>query len=147
MKGFFMSKTSFESFRDNLLDKLFDAKEDDFLFIVARKKIRSNRWFMGFQDSFIEIAKDKNLRGQDRQVILYLLGSLNFENHLQITQKSIAKDLDIPRVNVTKSIKKLNDCGYIDLQKVDGRNEYRINPEFVWKGKVVNRDEALKAKD
>ena len=45
--------------------------------VYVQAKVKWNEgFFMGIQDAFIEIAKDKDLSGRPKDVLMYLLESL-----------------------------------------------------------------------
>ena len=115
------------------------------LFVIPyqRRKINHNGWFIMFQDFLEQLAKDKDLKGQDYRVLNYLLSKLDWENWLQVPQRAIAQEIGIPQPKVAKSIKKLKDKGIIQVVK-DGRsNRYRINPNLVWKGRYGTRENVI----
>ena len=62
------------------------------VYIPYRPRL-TERWFMAFQDSFEEIAKDEDLTGETFRVLFYLYSKLDFENFIQQTQKEIAEGL------------------------------------------------------
>ena len=62
------------------------------VYIPYRPKL-TERWFMAFQDSFEEIAKDEDLTGETFRVLFYLYSKLDFENFIQQTKKRLQMDL------------------------------------------------------
>ena len=121
----------------------FRVFEAEALWVIPyRKKIHHKRWFVMFQDFLEQLAKDKELTGTHRRVLDFLLSKMDFENWVQIPQRVIAQELDIPRRKVVEAIKILTEKGII--QKVrDGRsNRYRIHPDLVWKGRYRDRKAA-----
>ena len=66
------------------------------VYIPYRPKL-TERWFMAFQDSFEEIAKDEDLTGETFRVLFYLYSKLDFENFIQQTQKEIADGLKMQK--------------------------------------------------
>lgn len=100
---------------------------------------------MGFQQAFIEIAKDKELCGEPRRVLDYLMGQMDFENFIAIEQKTIASELQMHKVNVSQAIKKLVLKGIVEKGPKLGKSwSYRMNLFYAWKGKAVNREKARK---
>ena len=120
-----------------------EIKDGYFVYVAYPKpKIRNTRWMMSFQDSLIEIAKDKELTGETKSVLFFLMGNLEFENYLTIKQVEIAKQLDMQKTNVSRAMKLLVDKGII-LKVKDGNTAgYRLNPHYGWKGKVANLEKA-----
>ena len=62
------------------------------VYIPYRPRL-TERWFMAFQDTFIEIAKDPDMTGETMKVLMYLFGKLDFENFIQQTQIDVAEGL------------------------------------------------------
>jgi DNA-binding transcriptional regulator PaaX len=123
---------------------LYDSETGEVLeggirvYIGTKVKWREN-WFMGIQEAFIALAKDKEIRGRTRSVLDYLFGRLGFENYICITQQEISNELGIAKTNVSSSIKTLMDKGIILKGPKLGRTvAYRLNSEYGWKGRVKN---------
>ena len=92
--------------------------------------------FKGFMFMFDQIAKDKELNSTDKTILFYMLGNVGFENWINITQQQMSDDLNIKRQQITRSIKKLQLKEIVFLEKVGRNNFYKMNPEFVWRGKT-----------
>ncbi len=106
-----------------------------------------NGWFMAFQDSFEELAKDRELWGQPMAILCYLFSKLDFENDIAIQQADIAKALEIDKHQTSKAMKKLVDKGVIMKGPKIGRaSAYKLNINYGWKGKVVNFKKEQKKK-
>jgi len=127
---------------NEIVDKILDNPDQVFVFF-GQKKLRNERFFMGFQSMFEALAKDKTLSGVDTRILHYLFSACEFENYLMINQSEIAEKLDLKRQNVGRSIKKLIEGGYIEQRKVGRRNVYRINKNLIWKGKVDIREKVI----
>jgi biotin operon repressor len=103
----------------------------------TKKRRRAIKEFYGEKVMiFQEILKKavKELKGDELKVFNYMLGVMDFENWINISQKDIAKEIGIHKVNVSKAIKGLKEKGYIEIIKKGRENYYRINPEVAWKG-------------
>ena len=48
------------------------------VWIPQRPKL-TERWFMAFQDTFEELAKDPDMTGENYKVLFYLYSKLDFE--------------------------------------------------------------------
>lgn len=108
------------------------------VYIGSKLKWREN-WFMGIQEAFIALAKDKQIRGRTRSVLDYLFGKLGFENYICITQQEISDELGIAKTNVSSSIKTLTNKGIILKGPKLGRTiTYRLNSGYGWRGNVKN---------
>lgn len=75
-----------------------------------------------------------------------LLGALDYENYILIPQKDIAEILNMRAPNVSRAIKALTHYQIIlEGESVGRLKSYRLNPNFGWRGSVVNHRKALKA--
>ena len=114
------------------------------VYIPYRPKL-TERWFMAFQDSFEEIAKDEDLTGETFRVLFYLYSKLDFENFIQQTQKEIADGLKMQKTHVSRAMKVLTSKQIVlEGPKVGRSRCYRLNPNYGWKGKVKTLQELRK---
>ena len=114
------------------------------VYIASKVKLREG-WFMGFQDAFIELAKDPDLQGENYRVLLYLLGNLGFENYIAIPQKQIAEALEMPKQNVSRALKVLVEKEILlEGPKLGRTHTYRLSSAFGWKGTVKNLSKTRK---
>ena len=96
-------------------------------------------FFMGIQEGFMALAKDKDITGTTWRVLNYMLGKLGFENYIVIQQKEICKELQLYKPDVSKAIAILVRKGIILLGPKLGRTQtYRLDSDFGWKGKIKN---------
>lgn len=89
--------------------------------------------------SFIELGKDKKLRGAPTSVLLYLLGVLDCENNIIVSQVDIADKLEMIPNKVSAAIKVLLDKSIIEKGPKSGCSwTYRFNKKYVWeeRGKI-----------
>ncbi|WP_456325955.1 helix-turn-helix transcriptional regulator [Desulfonauticus submarinus] len=112
----------------------YNIEADNIVMIMPNKKVKMTRWFMMFQDFIIELSKDKDIKGEDFRVLLYLLANMDFENWIQVTQETISKELQMKKTNISRALKKLKDKNIIEVAKRGRINIYRLNPDIVWKG-------------
>lgn len=117
--------------------------EDDYAISVnlVRKKIRVENYVMLFQEAVNRLL-DNKISKNGLRIFVYMLGKLQYSNHIGVDQKTIAEDNGISLVYTEKTIKELKKANiiipYKDMQ--DGRrNVYVINPIIAWRGKVKNR--------
>jgi biotin operon repressor len=95
-----------------------------------------NRWFMTNQDALQAIAKDKDLTTEPYRVLMILLGRLDFENWIHVSQTEIAEILNMKRQQVSRAIILLEKKGILLRSPKIGRSYgYRLNPYYGWKGK------------
>ena len=113
------------------------------LVYVPIRPIITERWFMAFQDSFAEIAKDQDLKGETLRVLMYLYSALDFENFIHKCQKDIAEDLGMQRQHVSRAMRLLTSKEIVlESPKIGNVKCYRLNPNYAWKGKVKNMEDA-----
>lgn len=97
--------------------------------------IYGNRWFMASQDAWDELSKNERLVGRPTQVLIYLLGKLDFENWIYLQQTDISKDLKLQKTHVSKYIGLLcKEKILLKGPKIGNGYGYRLNPNFGWKG-------------
>lgn len=106
---------------------------------VGKKVHVGERFFMGFQDAFIEISQDQDMTKESLRIMHYMMGNLDFENFIQISQAKISKDLSIKKQNVSKALKLICEKQILLAGPKIGRSlSYRMNFRYGWKGKVSN---------
>jgi len=103
-----------------------------------------NDWFAMCMNAAMEFATS-DLTVSDHKVLWAMLSHLEFENAIAINQSDIAKRLQIHRVTVCESLKKLSSLGIIIPSK-DIRCAYRLNPGYAWRGSGKNHRAALEGK-
>jgi len=113
--------------------------ENGFSVWIGKKVHVGERFFMGFQDAFIEISQDREITAEPRRVLDYMMGNLDFENFIQLPQSDISKKLLMKKSAVSRAIKLLCDKRILLSGPKVGRSfSYRMNPRYGWKGKVSN---------
>lgn len=111
-------------------------------FIIERKiKHPYQGWVAINQETSQKIATNQELKKNDYRVLLYLLGSVEYENWLTLSQAKIANALEMKRSNVNASLKKLQEQGIIEKH---GRANYRLSPQYGYKGKAKNLKKEVK---
>lgn len=103
--------------------------------VFNRKKV-GDRFFMAFQDGFIELAEDREMTSEPMRVLMFLFGKLDFENYIHLRQKTIAERLGMAHQNVSRSMKLLVQKQIILTHSVEGVRCYRLNPNYGWKGRA-----------
>lgn len=133
---------------DRKTGEVFEQQQFTFVVFPKRAKLKGKRWFMMFQDAFGMLAKDRDLRGEPRAILDFLLSKLDFENQIALSQIEVAEALGINKVNVSQGIKKLLDKEVLLKDTKIGRSQcYKLNPDYGWKGRVENLNEAVKSKE
>jgi predicted transcriptional regulator len=106
--------------------------------ILVRKSWKGERFFVGFQEAFAYIAKEK-IGSEAKDVFLFLLSRLDFENYIFVPQVEVAKELDMQRANVSRAISVLVERGILlEGPKVSRSRTFRLNHTYGWKGKLSN---------
>lgn len=78
----------------------------------------------------IQKIKDSNIHKNDLMVLMYLIGKADFDNYVKVSQKEIADELGMRQPHVSRSFKKLRECGFISTDK----QFIRLDLNFAWKG-------------
>ena len=88
--------------------------EDTLLNIFTKpKKYLKNSYARVFLDEMVALGLDKELSGNDLRVLLAIIGNLDYENQVNISQQELGNQLDIHQVSISKSLKKLINKGYL----------------------------------
>ena len=134
-------KNKITNSRVGLVDKESGELIDDGNLIYIPKKIRIEGFFMGMQDGFEKLAKEK-LKSEELNVFLLLISRMDYENVIRITPKEIGETLDMKRQNVCRAMRKLKQAHVIDAGEF---HSFQLCTEIGWKGKVRNlRNEQAK---
>jgi hypothetical protein len=129
--------------------ELIDAATGELMpaITLVRRSWKGEGYFMGFQEMFIGLAADKDLTLEPKNVFLYLLGKLDFENYIFVPQTQIAKELGMQRSHVSEAINLLASKGILlEGPKVNRSRTFRLNHTYGWKGKLGNL-RALRSKE
>ena len=95
-------------------------------------------FFMGFQQAFIALAQDREITTQPSRVLHYLLGNLDFDNWIHISQKEIGEALGLDKGSVSKAVSLLKRKGIILEAPYKGVRCYKLNHFYGWKGSVTS---------
>lgn len=134
-----------ENFYKELIEHLSEANKKGKLAILTnyQKKFRFNtRWAVVFDEMFLSLSKDKQITLYDMRILNYLMANLELENYIQVTQKEISENLDIDQADVSRSIRKLLEKGYIEKITKGGIKAYRFSVKYAWKGGAKEYEEA-----
>lgn len=83
-------------------------------------KIRINGDFLE------KLSKDKSLNGSDQRVLCYLMSKVDEEYKAMVKQAFIAFRLSMSQAQVSNSLKKLTNGGYITKMMFQGNKCYKI---------------------
>ena len=110
------------------IDKRTGEVMDGCMVWIPHRPKLTERWFMAFQDSFIELAKDQELTLEHKNILLYLFGRLDFENFIQQSQSEIAESLGMQKQNVSRAMKTQHTKTNCPGRAKVGRSKcYRLN--------------------
>ena len=113
-------------------------------YVVPKRKNGFGQGWLAMAQNGAEILAQSNLSGNDFKVLMKLLSVLDYENLIQISQAEIARELNMHRQHVQRSIKRLLDLGIVlEGVKIGISRSYRLNPNFGWKGSAKGHREAL----
>lgn len=103
-------------------------------YFPLKKKSLGKEWIAVYQDMISTIAK-WNLPNEQYRVFLALLGKVDFENYLTVSQKELAQELDMKQPHISRAIKALCERNVIIEGPRAGLNKtYRFNPYIAHKG-------------
>ena len=113
-------------------------------YFVPKRKNGFGQGWLAMAQNGAEILAQSNLSGNDFKVLMKLLSVLDYENLIQVSQAEIARELNMHRQHVQRSIKRLLDLGIVlEGVKIGISRSYRLNPNFGWKGSAKGHREAL----
>lgn len=106
-----------------------------------RKPKTDISFYMGFR--FFDLVN--LLRGKALLVLAYLVEyELKYDsNTIQISpgcRKKLIAKTGIPASNLSNYLKELKEKGIL---REAGYDDWMVNPEFIWKGSIVRREDAL----
>jgi hypothetical protein len=117
----------------------------------VRQKWKGESFFMGFQEAFAELAK-KRLSAEAKNVFIFVLGKVDYDNRLTIPQVEIARQLGMHRQNVSRAVAALvkEEVLLVEEPQLGRNRRLRLNDRYGWKGKLKNlrtrRKSLMKAK-
>jgi DNA-binding MarR family transcriptional regulator len=119
--------------------------------IVSGRKVKMPEAIFLFQVIAGELAYRTAYSVSTFRVLFFFLAISKYENFISVDVKTISEELDISLSAVKRATKQLADDNIIIKvpHETDARrHDYFLNPHGVWKGKMINRNKAIKkAKD
>ena len=113
-------------------------------YVVPKRKNGFGQGWLAMAQNGAEILAQSNLSGNDFKVLMKLLSVLDYENLIQVSQADVARELNMHRQHVQRSIKRLIDLGIVlEGVRIGISRSYRLNPNFGWKGSAKGHEEAL----
>lgn len=114
------------------------------MFFPKRQNGFREGWIAMAQNALVALAQ-ADLGDQARRVLFVVLGKLDFENYILVSQAEIAETIGMKRANVSAAIAKLEAEGVILRGPKAGRSAtFRLNPSYGWKGSASNHQKALR---
>lgn len=115
--------------------QIFNPETDEYrpAITLLRRGWNGPGFFMGFQKAFIELAK-KKLPSGAKNILLLILGKIDYENELKISQAEIAKLLGMRKQNVSRAITQLVKAGVLQPQDPKRHMRIRLNNKYAWRG-------------
>ena len=117
-------------------------------FIERRPRARSpygERFMMLSQRGVDELSArlaDKTITMVGMRTLLAMLRHLDYENRVDVSQKSLAGELGITQSDLSRACRLLMECGFVE-RLANRRGWYRVSPRLCWKGSVKNLQAAL----
>lgn len=115
-----------------------DLKELKVLLPAEKKPLPFGQqiWGTFFLNECARIATLK-LSAQQWQVLMLMLSQMSYGQRVEVSQTSIASDLNIPKSRVCEAIRALVEAGIlIEDAKIGTSRIYRFNANFVFRGKT-----------
>jgi hypothetical protein len=123
-----------------------EIRKDGIPVWLGNKTHVGERFFMAFQDRFMEIAQDREITAEPRRILDYVMAVLDFENFIQVSQAQISKNLGMKQQNVSRALKLLCKKKIIYLGPKIGKSlSYRLNFMYGWKGSASNLNKQKKS--
>ncbi len=98
-----------------------------------------NSYARYFLDEALALAVDRDFSGTDFRVLLAIIGNLDYDNIINISQKQLGEKLSIGQADISKSLKKLINKGYLQIiNKIGRQNIYQFNPHIAFRSRAKN---------
>lgn len=123
-----------------LVDKQTGEVVDAIPILVPRRHRMGTGFFMGLQEAFVDLARTE-LSHDAWRILFFLLGRLEYENHVRVGQSAIVRELGIHKSSVSRALKLLTERGVLRPtgEKVGRSSFYKLDTELAWRGKARNR--------
>jgi basic membrane lipoprotein Med (substrate-binding protein (PBP1-ABC) superfamily) len=116
------------------------------VFYPKRKNGFVEGWVAMAQNAMQQLAK-ANLGSEAMRVLLMLLGRLDFENQLVVSQAELGRTLEMKASSVSRAVARLVQEGALLAGPRVGINRtYTLNPQYGWKGSAKGHQDALAAR-
>lgn len=113
------------------------------IFHPKRRNGFKEGWVAMAQHPLVKLAQ-ANVGDQAMRVFLVLVGRLDFENWINISQAEVGRVIGMDRAHVNRAFKRLEAEGVLVSGPKVGRNgTYRLDPAYGWKGSAKGHHDAL----
>lgn len=114
-----------------------EVQEGLTVLVPVRKRLKDD-FSMLTTEGLIKLAVEADLKGEDWKVLAVYLGSMDFENIIEISQKDVAEILGMSKQHVYRSTKKLLEKAILFEDSKKGRSKvYRLSTLYGWKGRIT----------
>jgi predicted transcriptional regulator len=115
----------------DLAEYLDKNKDEEIKLFKGKMKAKPNKPFsMIFESSFSELLSKHNFCNTDFRVLFKVMEYVSFGNVINLTQQTIADDLNIKQQQVSRSFKKLEEAEVFFKHK----GSLFMNPNYINKG-------------
>lgn len=137
-----VNREKLESIRDHAMSEIEGAEVSVF---VKQKRPPVETYTMFFQA--VNGLLVKGLTPASCKILLYMISNAQYGNYITKQVEWMSEDLDLSIATVKRAVKQLVDNNI--LLKIPNpqdkrQNDYYLNPTQSWKGKVKERDKAMK---
>ena len=116
--------------------------EDGCLVYVPHRPRFREAFVMLWQDALKRLAEEGELGSQHWRVLIYLMGKLDYENYIHVSQADIARGIRMDRGDVSRVMADFVKRGLLVQGPRVGRSyTYRMSSSLGWKGRVKTLQE------
>lgn len=88
--------------------------------------------YVGLEELLARMG-DRSLGMQAMRVLVAMMADCDYENRVRPGQKDLARKLGMAQTHVSKAIRDLIACGFVENPNND-RGRYMLSPRLCWKG-------------
>lgn len=97
--------------------------------------------YVGLEELLARMG-DRSLGMQAVRVLVAMMAECDYENRVRCGQKDLARKLGMAQTHVSKAIRDLSACGFVENPHGD-RGRYVVSPKLCWKGDEESLRRAL----
>jgi Firmicute plasmid replication protein (RepL) len=138
-------KTQKQTVFEAILNSLKTGETIETTHVLLPLRVKVKDWLMLFHWGSEVIAKDKEIGLQAHRVFWYILGHVDYENRLLVTQADVKEALEMKQADVSRAFKLLVKKEIlVETAKIGTSKIFSINPYFAWKGSAKRLKERLR---